>query len=89
MIEHALGTITHGDDVLADGVDEWIERIPRGNLYEWHGGLTLPEGHSVFVGVLYRLELDDGRSGEISIDRQQMTSSGQKETIFNGSGPLE
>ena len=88
-MEHARGRITSGDDVLADGVDVWIERIPRGKLYEWHGGLTLPEGHSVFVGVLYRLELDDGRSGEISIARQQMTSSGQKETIFNGSGPLE
>ena len=88
-MEHARGKITSGDDVLAEDVNVWIEKIPRGKLYEWYGGLTLPEGHSVFVGGLYRLELDDGRSGEISIDRQQATSSGHKETIFKGSGPLE
>ena len=89
MIEHALGTITRGDDMLADRVNVWFEKVQHGKLYDWHGGLTLPEGHSVGVGGPYRLELEDGRSCDILVERRLISRSGLKEALFQGSGPLE
>ncbi len=89
MIEHAHGKITRGDDVLADGVDVWFEKVQHGKLYDWHGGLTLSGGVSMPTGGPYRLELDDGRSGVIFVTNMRILSSDHKEVIFQGRGPLE
>ena len=89
MIEHARGKITRGGDMLADGVDVWIEKVQHGELYGWHGGLALPPGHSIGVGGPYRLELDDGRSGEILVTNIRFSGSAQTEATFEGSGPLD
>ena len=86
MIEHARGKITRGGAVLADGVDVWIEKVLHGMLYDWNGGLTLPEDHSIGVGGPYRLELDDGRSGEILVTKMRFSGT---EAIFQGSSTLK
>ena len=89
MIEHALGTITRGDDMLADRVNVWFEKVQHGKLYDWHGGLTLPGGVSMPTGGRYRLKLDDGRSGDILITSMRVVSIAKTEATFEGSGPLE
>ncbi len=89
MIEHALGTITRGDDMLADRVNVWFEKVQHGKLYDWHGGLTMPGGVSMPTGGPYRLTLDDGRSGEIVITNIRVSSSDKTEATFEGSGPLK
>ncbi len=89
MIEHALGTITRGDDMLADRVNVWFEKVQHGKLYDWYGGLTLSGGVSMPTGGPYRLTLDDGRSGEIVITNIRVSSSDKTEATFEGSGQLK
>ena len=86
MIEHAHGKITSRGDMLADGVDVWIEKVLHGKLYDWHGGLTLRQGHFIGVGGPYRLELDDGRSGEILVTKMRFLGT---EAAFQGSSALK
>ena len=88
-MKYARGKITSGDNVLADGVDVRITKIPRGKQYDWLGALTLPGGASMPTGGLYRLELDDGRSGNILVTNMRILSGDHKEVIFQGSGPLK
>jgi len=86
MIEHTHGKITRGGEMLADDVTVWFEKVQHGKFHDWHGGLTLPEGHSIGVGGPYRLELDDGRSGEILVTKIRF---GGTDAAFQGSSELK
>ncbi len=89
MIEHARGKITRDDDILADSVDVWFEKVQYGKLCDWDGGLALRRGHSIGVGVPYRLELDDGRSGEILVTNIRFSGSAQTNALFQGTSSLK
>lgn len=61
----------------------------------WSGDFTLrmpqasPKVHLELLNRKLRLELEDGRSGDLVIKRSEVSSRGGLKIRFSGSGPLE
>ncbi len=78
-----------GDKVVFDNVDigiEIIEPLPSG-VKAWYGAFTVEGLSGVEPGGPYRLILEDGRSGDIRINKLKSSSSGTT-VLFEGNGPL-
>ncbi len=88
-MEHTRGNITRGGDLLIENVDVWVEKVQRGESYDWHGDFTLPRGQAIAVGGPYRLELVDGRALEIMVEDERISSGHETEVFFWGNGPLK
>ena len=83
------GKITAGGKVvLADVEGEVFMHAPPGRLKSWDGGFDLQQGQLVGTGS-YRLELEDGRSGDIIINNVHFSSHSAASVTFVGSGPLQ
>jgi hypothetical protein len=66
-----------------DGVSFDIEETSAG---AWHGQLELPSGAAVQVGETYRVELADGRAGDITVKSyNDISTTGE----FLGLAPLK
>jgi hypothetical protein len=83
------GKITAGGQVvLADVEGEVFMHAPPGRLKSWNGEFDLQKGQFVGPGS-YRLELEDGRSGDIIISNVHFSSHSSASVEFVGSGPLQ
>jgi hypothetical protein len=88
-------TIKDGDKVLLHNIEVSLsEGIKSGSvLRTWSGSFTLPIGKDIHMGM-YRLYLEDGRAGNILVNRVLTSGNarfGQWPTPvgFQGSGTLE
>ena len=74
-----------------DGTTELLEDIvvriqeEGGNIKSWKGEF---ESDKLILVGRYRIELDDGRSGDMIINKMSAGSHGQIRVAFQGSGPL-
>ena len=62
--------------------------VPAGAGKEWSGYFDLPAGLHL-VGGSFRLELDDGRSGDIRVSHVSTGRHQVSVAYFQGSGPLK
>ncbi len=85
-MERVRGKILNGEQVVFDNVDIGIEIIEsRASGGEaWYGGFTKKGLSDVERGGPYRLILEDGRSGNILIDKLERSSSGRITVLFHG-----
>ena len=89
-MQHFSGNIQDGNQVLVENAEGILfVNAPPGRMKSWHGTFDLPTGKHIEVGGRYRLELSDGRSGEILIKRVHLNSTGMNAVEFQGSGPLQ
>ena len=93
-MQHFSGKILDGNQILLANVEGvlFVNEPPTG-IKSWYGTFDLPAGKNVEAGALYCLELDDGRSGKIRIERAQSkrvpsNNTGTKAVEFRGHGPL-
>jgi hypothetical protein len=67
-VEKLIATIRDGDTILAEGVDVWIESGKRASgLDYWEGRFSMPDVVLLPAGGPFRLDANDGRSGDILI----------------------
>jgi hypothetical protein len=86
---HFRGRITASGTVLLQDVQgDLFEHAPPGRLRSWNGQFSLLQGEYIGPGA-YRLELDDGRSGDILITNANFSSHSNPSITFKGSGPLQ
>ncbi len=88
-MERVRGKILDGEKVVFDNVDIGIEIIepPLSGIKTWYGAFTAEELSGVEPGGPYRLILEDGRSGNIRINKLKGSSS-RTTVLFEGNGPL-
>ena len=84
-MERVRGKILKGEQVVFDNVNIGIdvEPLPSGGE-AWSGGFTKKGLSDVERGGPYRLILEDGRSGNIMIDKLERSSSGRITVLFHG-----
>jgi hypothetical protein len=87
---HFSATLKSGDEIIRENVGVRINEIveSRSGLKHWYGSFELSIEEFFELGGIYRLELEDGRAGDILISNVQITSQGNR-TDFQGTGPLE
>ncbi len=88
-MERVRGKILDGEKVVFDNVDIGIEIIepPLSGVKTWYGAFTVEGLSGVEPGGPYRLILEDGRSGNIRINKLKSSSSWTT-VLFEGNGPL-
>ena len=87
------GTVQQGGEVLAEHVEVWLQESvdPRSGIMDWDGSFAVPAGVFLEPGNLYRLMLEDGRSGDVIVSEIQISSGIRGQAIpirFVGTGPL-
>jgi hypothetical protein len=83
------GRILEGKTVVIEDIELWLELVvDSGEMKEWHGTFD-PSTRVVECGRTYRLQLADGRSGEIILNRLEMAGRHGWHATFQGTGPLE
>ncbi len=88
-IEQVHGQIKHGDEVLLDNLALCLEVVTgSGGVESWHGSFSPPKDAPIDVGNSYRLELDDGRTGNLIVDRMELGSHKDTVATFQGRGRL-
>ena len=82
------GTVKDGEKVLLEGVDTWVDFVDSlSGTRSWRGQLVLPGSKHIEPGGPYRLELEDGRAGDIFVTLVPM--SGEDEVVkFSVTGPI-
>lgn len=89
-MQHFSGKILHDDQIIIENIEGILSVDEQlGRMKSWQGTFDLPTGKNIEVGALYCLELDDGRSGKIRIERVQSNNTGTNAVEFQGSGPIE
>ena len=87
-MERSVGTIRtkEGDNIILENIHLWFVVTESRGLKSWHGGFKLPSTKYIEPDA-YKLFLEDGRSGEIIIDK--INISGKTMSVhFQGSGPI-
>lgn len=83
------GKILDGDNVIAENVDVLIYGSPPlSKPTSWGGYCELPSDVTVRAGMVFRLILEDGRSGEIHVTGTRF-GSGAIRLEFHGTRSLE
>jgi hypothetical protein len=70
--------------VIADRVTGTLDSAKDGS---WYGYFNLPPNYLIHSGA-YRVELDDGRSGEIELEAASSLSFAPIRVPIRGTGPL-
>lgn len=84
-----IATIREGDTRLLKGVTVHVEEVQKPfGLRTWYGSFELAAGQNIEPGGPYRIELDDGRSGNILITEIVLSGAGRTQVSFQGTGPL-
>lgn len=83
--------IFSGKELMFENITVYItlstDRIS--NLKEWRGIFYVPITQDIDTGGPYRIELKDGRSGNILITNIKINFQKPCEVFFVGSGPLK
>jgi hypothetical protein len=75
--------------VVLDSLDVTLQDPPPGSAAGWTGSFGVPATMTTpHAGGSYQLQLADGRTGPIRVERVEWTSD-QSVTYFQGTGPLE
>lgn len=84
------GTILSGDEILVKRSAVYIneQTDSHSGAARWFGSFDLPTGTRIEPGGPYRLQLEDGRSGDILVLNIQIGSISGSVVDFQGSGPL-
>ena len=86
-MEEVIGTLVKNGKTITDDLAVWLE-VTDGPRKSWRGSFIAPEGIVLGAGFSCRLELVDGRSGEIVIPRSVYSSDSRAAVSFVGNGPL-
>jgi len=91
-MHHFRGRLRSGDEdeMVLDPANAYVEYLgPQdGTKPNWNGYLVVPDESAVETGGEYRLELEDGRSGDLIIDHIEADESGRYKAVFSGESPL-
>jgi len=87
-MEHVRGRVLDGDKVLAEGIEITAVVDPRARSKRWYGCFIVSGAWSPELSGPFRLEFDDGRSGEILVRRTKSSDSEQTTVFFDGTGAL-
>jgi hypothetical protein len=88
-VESLRGKLLDGDRVLFDAIEGSIAIKEGPGLQEWRGQFSLPEGGRVEPGRKYCLLRDDGRAGELIVDRFEPGGTGGDVALFQGNSRFE
>jgi len=88
-MERFLGKLLQGDRTLFDEIEGSITIKEWPGLQEWRGRFWLPEGSPVEPGGKYCLVRDDGRAGELIVDRLEPGAAGGDFAVFQGTSRFE
>lgn len=89
-MECVTGRILKGKTPIVEGVEIWLARTTSGDgKPAWNGTFELPPGTHVDTGKRYRLELEDGRSGEVTVTNVGGPDDTTHTVGFQGTGPLQ
>ena len=81
------GRVIAKQQVIAESVEVWLAKTGDGDS-DWEGTFELPSGTHVDTGAGYRLELEDGRSGEFTVTNVGGADDEPHRVAFYGTGPL-
>jgi hypothetical protein len=83
------GKLLKNGQVFLDSLDIDLQGPQlHGGVPKWHGAFVVPGGVALLrAGEMHIVELDDGRKGQILIDRVQFGSPSVAH--FTGSSPLQ
>lgn len=87
-MEIVCGRILGGDAVLFENVEFRIVTTQSGRLRQWHGDFELSAGARFFEPGAYRIELSDGRAGDIVANEVSDGTGQNVHVLFQGNGPL-
>ena len=88
-MEHLLGKLLQGERISFDEIEGAITIKDSPGLQEWRGRFWLPEGSPVEPGGKHYLARDDGRAGELIVDRLEPGAAGCYLAIFQGNSRFE
>jgi hypothetical protein len=84
-MERLRGQFPEGDRTLFDEVEGSIAIEEGPGLQEWRGQFWLPASSPVRPGGKYGLIGDDGRAGELIVDRFEPVAAGGALAVFRDS----
>jgi hypothetical protein len=89
-MHHYRGRLLQGDKVRLDPANVYIDfdSTGAGTAPSWTGYLLVGSDNDVAPGEMYALQLVDGRSGELRIDRFAPDDSDKVRALFVGQGPM-
>ena len=90
-MHHYRGKLIQGDKIRLDPANVYIDFDPTGadTASGWTGYLLVGSDKDVVPGETYTLQLEDGRSGELRIDRFAPDDSDKVRALFVGQGPMK
>ena len=90
-MHHYRGKLVHGDEVRLDPANVYIDFGSTGadTASGWAGYLLVGSDKDVVLGDTYTLRLEDGRSGELRIDRFAPDDSDKVRALFVGQGSMK
>ncbi len=87
MIFHRC-EVWEADSVIGKDIRVALEEDDRDGIQAWFGTITLTEGAALIAGQRYRLVLDDGRTGEFTVQRNTSAGDTSRAVAIRGAGPL-
>ena len=89
-MERVRGRMLKGDEVILEGLDITLNvREPVGRLKQWGGSLQMNLAVHIQPGAPYRLELEDGRAGDITVVKVDYASTSKSWLVlFTAAGSL-
>ena len=90
-MHHFRGKLFQGDKLCLDPANVYIDYDSReaDATSAWSGYLLVKSEKDVVPGGIYTLKLEDGRSGELRIDKFTPDDSDKVRAMFVGAGPLQ
>ena len=82
------GNVLSGGKTVLSGIQGDVQLTQQSGIKEWAGHFVLPKGQFILPGM-YRLILDDGRSGDILISHAPGGSHRATVAYFTVSGSLQ
>ncbi|MGD2134580.1 MAG: hypothetical protein PVF27_00395 [Gemmatimonadales bacterium] len=79
---------TEDGDELCEDVTVTIETVDRDGEPQWYGTLSMTRRVPLETGQRYRLELEDGRSGQFAVRRSTFAGGDTQAIAIVGVSPL-
>lgn len=76
------------DRTIVKDIRVALDEDDRAGSQSWYGTMTLTEGAALIAGQRYRLVLDDGRTGEFTVQRNTSAGETNRAVAIRGAGPL-
>ena len=82
-------TLREGEETLVSDVIVYVEEATdQAGIRSWYGAFQVSLDTHVEPGGLLRIELDDGRGGDILITNITISTHAPTQVSFLGTGPL-